>query len=71
MHGMSMLKFSDLVSVPEVAKRMDLNPETIRRHIRVGTLGATKIGQQWFLTKVDTDDFLSKYDRKTGKLEQE
>ena len=67
---MQMIQFSDLLSVPEAAKQMDLNPETIRRHIRVGTLYALKIGQQWFLTKEETGAFLSKYDRRTGRIEQ-
>ena len=65
-----MIQFSDLLSVPEAAKQMSLNPETIRRHIRVGTLEAHKIGQQWFLTKEETTNFLSKYDRRTGRIEQ-
>lgn len=66
-----MLQFSDLMSVPEAAKQMSLNPETVRRHIRMGTLGALKIGQQWFLTKDATDTFLLNYDRRTGKVGQE
>ena len=67
---MQMLQFSDLISVPEAAKQMDLNPETVRRHIRVGALDALKIGQQWFLTKEEADAFLSKYDRRTGRIGQ-
>jgi excisionase family DNA binding protein len=67
---MHMIQFTDLISVPEAAKQMDLNPETIRRHIRVGTLVALKIGQQWFLTKEEADAFLSKYDRRTGRIDE-
>lgn len=63
-----MIHYSDLLSVPDAAKQMNLNPETVRRHIRGGTLGAVKIGQQWFLTKEATDAFLANYDRKTGKV---
>ena len=63
----AMVQLPDLLSVPDAAKQMSLNPETVRRHIRSGTLPATKIGQQWFLTKENTDAFLAGYDRKTGK----
>ena len=66
-----MIQLSDLMSVPEAAKQMDLNPETVRRHIRVGTLMAVKLGQQWFLTKDATDTFLLNYDRRTGRVDQE
>ena len=62
-----MVQLPDLLSVPEAAKQMSLNAETVRRHIRGGTLSAVKIGQQWFLTKANTDAFLAGYDRKTGK----
>ena len=68
---MQMTQLSNLLSVPEAARQMDLNPETIRRHIRVGTLDALKIGQQWFLTKDATDTFLLNYDRRTGRVDQE
>ena len=63
----SMIQIPDLLSVPDAAKQMSLNPETVRRHIRGGTLPALKIGQQWFLTKEVRDAFLATYDRKTGK----
>lgn len=62
-----MLQIPDLLSVPKAAKQMSLNPETVRRHIRGGSLAAVKIGQQWFITKEDMDAFLASYDRKTGK----
>ena len=63
----TMVQIPDLLSVPEAAKHMSLNPETVRRHIRGGTLSAIKIGQQWFITKEDRDTFLASYNRKTGK----
>ena len=63
-----MVQIPDLLSVPDAAKQMSLNPETLRRHIRGGTLSAVKIGQQWFLTKEGRDAFLAAYDRKTGKI---
>lgn len=62
-----MVQLPNLLSVPEAAKQMSLNAETVRRHIRAGTLSALKIGQQWFLTKENADEFLAGYDRKTGK----
>ncbi len=63
-----MMQFSDLMSVPDAARHMDLNPETVRRHIRAGSMNAVKIGQQWFLTHDEAEDFLPKYDRRTGLL---
>ena len=63
-----MLQFSNLMSVPDAARHMELNPETVRRHIRAGSMNAVKIGQQWFLTHEETESFLDKYDRRTGRL---
>ena len=63
-----MLQFSDLMSVPDAARHMDLNPETVRRHIRAGSMNAVKIGQQWFVTHEEAESFLTKYDRRTGRL---
>jgi excisionase family DNA binding protein len=37
------------LTVPEVAKRLRKNPETVRRWIREGKLAAQKIGNQHFV----------------------
>jgi len=38
-----------MLTVPEVAKRLRKNPETVRRWIREGKLPARKIGNQHFV----------------------
>ncbi|MGZ5214152.1 MAG: helix-turn-helix domain-containing protein [Actinomycetota bacterium] len=42
-----------MLTVPEVAKRVGRDPETVRRWIRSGKLVATKIGQQHFVDEMD------------------
>lgn len=42
-----------MLTVPEAAKKVDRDPETIRRWIRSGRLRATKIGTQHV---IDEDD---------------
>ena len=44
-----------MVSVPEAARRLSLNPETIRRWIRAGKLPAHKVGTQHFIDEGDLD----------------
>ena len=48
-----------MLTVLEVAKRLDRDPETIRRWIRSGKLSATKVGLQHMIDENDlpyTDD---------------
>lgn len=42
-----------MLTVPEAAKRVGRDPETVRRWIRSGKLPATKIGQQHFVDESD------------------
>ncbi len=41
------------VTVPEVARRLDRNPETIRRWIREGKLHSQKVGMQHLVSEED------------------
>jgi excisionase family DNA binding protein len=43
------------LTVPEAAKRLRKNPETIRRWIREGKLVATKIGNQHFIDEAEIE----------------
>lgn len=42
-----------MLTVPEAAKRVRRDPETVRRWIRTGKLRARKIGSQHFIEEAD------------------
>ena len=42
-----------MLTVPEAARRADLDPETIRRWIRAGRLPARKVGAQYVIDDAD------------------
>jgi len=44
---------TELLTVDEVAARLRLNPQTVRRWIRRGTLPATKIGRKEWRIRAD------------------
>ncbi len=44
-----------MLTVPEAARRVGRNPETIRRWIRAGRLRATKLGTQHLIEETDLD----------------
>jgi excisionase family DNA binding protein len=46
------------ITVPEAARRLGRNPETVRRWIREGKLRATKVGTQHFVDELDLAEFL-------------
>jgi excisionase family DNA binding protein len=48
-----------MLTVPEAARRIGRNPETIRRWIREGKLRATKVGTQHVLDEGDLDAMLA------------
>jgi len=47
-----------MLTVPEAARRVGRNPETIRRWIREGKLRATKVGTQHVLEEADLAEML-------------
>lgn len=47
-----------MITVPEAAKRVRKDPETIRRWIRTGRLRARKIGTQHVIEESDLEPFL-------------
>ena len=47
-----------MLTVPEAAKRVGKDPETIRRWIRSGRLKATRIGTQHIIEEADLDGLL-------------
>ena len=54
-----MISPKDYYSVPEFAKRLLVNEETVRRHIRAGRLRAERIGNQWFIRQEDLRIFVA------------
>ena len=42
-----------MLTVPEAARRIQRNPETIRRWIREGKLGAQRVGTQYLIDEAD------------------
>jgi excisionase family DNA binding protein len=45
-----------MLTVPEAAKRVGKDPETIRRWIRSGRLKATRVGTQHIIEEGDIDE---------------
>ncbi len=52
--------------VNEVAERLKIHPESVRRLIRQGKLPATKFGNKWLVEKAFLDQFASGYDSRRG-----
>jgi len=46
-----------MLTVPEAARRLRKNPETVRRWIREGKLRSTRIGTQHLVDEADLDQF--------------
>ena len=44
-----------MLTVPEAARRLRRNPETVRRWIREGRLRSTKVGTQHLIEETDLD----------------
>lgn len=44
-----------MLTVPEAARRIRRNPETVRRWIREGRLRGTKVGTQYLVDEADLD----------------
>lgn len=59
--------FDDYVSVQEVADRLNIHPESVRRLIRNKKLIARKFGNSWLVKKAILEQFASNYDPRPGK----
>ncbi|MGH3056941.1 MAG: helix-turn-helix domain-containing protein [Gaiellaceae bacterium] len=51
-----------MLTVPEAAKRVGRNPETVRRWIRSGRLRSQKVGTQHLIDEQDLDAVLDEAD---------
>ena len=56
-------KYAD---VAEVAKRLRIHPESVRRLIRQGKLPAIKFGNKWLVDKVVLEQYANRYDPRPG-----
>ena len=52
--------------VSEVASRLGIHPESVRRLIRQGKLPAIKFGNKWLIDKATLEQFASHYDPRPG-----
>ncbi len=54
---------SDFLSIEEVATRLNVSGETIRRWVREGRLQGTRVGRQWRIYPHDLERFLTRAGR--------
>jgi excisionase family DNA binding protein len=57
---------ANYVGVPEVAERLKIHPESVRRLIRQGKLPAIKFGNKWLVERVTLEQYASRYDPRPG-----
>lgn len=53
-----------LLSIREVAKRLNVSDETVRRMINAGDLRATKVRFQWRIYADSVSDYLTRRERR-------
>lgn len=58
----------ELLTVQEVAGRLKVNPETVRRMLRRGELSGKQLGHRlgWRITERDVDHWLESQGQKAG-----
>ena len=54
------------VGVNEVADRLNIHPESVRRLIRQGKLPAIKFGNKWLVERATLEQYASHYDPRPG-----
>jgi excisionase family DNA binding protein len=59
--------FEDYVTVADVASRLNIHPESVRRLIRNEKLPARKFGNAWLVKRSILEQFASHYDPRPGK----
>ena len=52
--------------VKEIADRLNIHPESVRRLIRQGKLPAIKFGNKWLVEKATLEQYASRYDPRPG-----
>ncbi len=61
-----MSQFNDYATVSEVAERLGIHPESVRRLIRMEKLPAKKFANSWLVARDVLEQFASGYDRRPG-----
>jgi excisionase family DNA binding protein len=59
--------FEDYVTVDDVAARLNIHPESVRRLIRNKKLPARKFANTWLVKRAILEQFASHYDPRPGK----
>lgn len=59
----------DILTVDQVAAKLDLHPKTIRRFIQEGRLKAQKVGKQWRITGTNLNEFIGSKDNDNEVME--
>jgi excisionase family DNA binding protein len=59
--------FENYLDVYEVAKRLNVHPETVKRLIREGKLPATKFGNKWIIHEDRLAVFAGSYKGNRGR----
>ncbi len=54
------------MGVDEVAGRLNIHPESVRRLIRQGKLPAIKFGNKWLVERVTLEQYASHYNPRPG-----
>jgi excisionase family DNA binding protein len=61
-----MSQFEDYVTVADVAERLGIHQESVRRLIRIGRLPAKKFANSWLVARDVLEQFASAYDSRPG-----
>ena len=57
----------NLLTVPEVASKLKVTPQYVRRLISENKLMASRIGSQWVITPSDLSTYIREYDVLIGR----
>lgn len=49
----------ELLTLPEIAQTLGMNPSTVRLWVREGRLPAEKMGRKWMVRRVDLEQMLA------------
>jgi excisionase family DNA binding protein len=60
-------RLENYATVAEVADRLNIHPESVRRLIRNKKLPARKFGNTWLVERTTLEQFASHYDPRPGK----
>lgn len=53
------LETTTAYSIEEVAERLNVTPETVRRNIRQGNIKAKKVCRRWYITEQALTDYVT------------